>query len=135
MKKETLVLESYEGSWPDDDPDAGFRSMVREYSRLDPLITLENLGRSKNIPVGALVKFILARYTASGSDAILEMGPVVIQQMGDMVDRAEAEATDRARLEAYASLKAVVSWLRVPVTDPNWRPGERRASQGNERRM
>ena len=126
MQRETVVLEPYEGSWPDDDPDAGFRSMVKEYSRLDPLATLENLSRSKNIPLGALVKFILARYSSSGSDALLEMGPRVVQQMADIIDRAETKATDRARLEAYRALKAVVSWLQAPLTDPGWRPGERR---------
>ncbi len=134
MERETLVLEAYEGSWPDDDPDAGFRSMVREYSRLDPLVTLETLSRNKNIPLGALVKFILARYSASGSEALMEMGPIVIQQMADIVEQAEDKATDRARLEAYAALRAIVSWLQVPVSDPDWRPGERRARSGRARR-
>jgi len=126
MKRETVVLEPYEGSWPDDDPDAGFRSMVREYSRLDPLATLETLSRNKDIPLGALVKFIVARYSASGSEALLEMGPHVIRQMAGIMDQAEAKATDRARLEAYRSLKAIVSWLQVPIDDPEWRPGRRR---------
>ena len=134
MERETLVLEAYEGSWPDDDPDAGFRSMVREYSRLDPLVTLETLSRNKNIPLGALVKFILARYSASGSEALMEMGSLVVRQMAEIVEQAEDEATDRARLEAYAALKAIVSWLQVPVSDPDWRPGERRARAGRARR-
>ena len=134
MEQETLVLESYEGSWPDDDPDAGFRSMVREYSRLDPLVTLETLSRNKSIPLGALVKFILARYSASGSEALMEMGPIVVRQMADIVEQAENKATDRARLEAYAALRAIVSWLQVPVSDPDWRPGERRARSGRARR-
>ncbi len=126
MERETLVLESYEGSWSDDDPDAGFRSMVREYSRLDPLATLETLSRNKDIPLGALVKFILARYSASGSEALMAMGPIVIQQMADIVEQAEGKATDQARFDAYAALKAIVSWLQVPLSDPDWRPGERR---------
>jgi len=125
MRRETVVLESYEGSWPDDDPDAGFRSMVREYSRLDPLATLETLSRSKSIPLGALVKFILARYSASGSEALLEMGPRVVRQMAEIIEQAEVKATDRARLEAYRALAAIVSWLQAPITDPDWRPGER----------
>ncbi|MBM3956851.1 MAG: hypothetical protein FJ313_02220 [Gemmatimonadetes bacterium] len=127
MKRETVVLESYDGCWPDEDPDAGFRSMVREYSRLDPLATLENLSRSKNIPLGALVKFILARYSASGAEALLEMGPRVVRQMADVIERAESQNMDRARLEAYQALKAVVSWLNVPITDPGWRPAARRS--------
>lgn len=69
-----IVLEPYEATWPRDDPDAGFRQMVAEYSHLAPLPTLEVLSRSKGIPVGALPRFVLARYGTSGSDALLEMG-------------------------------------------------------------
>lgn len=120
-----LELEQYTGAWPDDDPDAGFRSMVAEFSGIDPLPTLERLGRNKQIPVGALARFILARYAASGSEALMEIGPRVIGQMNDMVQKAETEDTDAARLEAYRSLSAVVSWLNIPLTDPDWRPGGR----------
>lgn len=118
-----IVLESYEGSWPPDDPDAGFRRMVAEYSRLDPVPTLETLSRHKGIPVGALARFVLARYCTSGSDALLEMGPRVVRQMDDIVQRAETSGTDQARLQAYRALKAIVSWLLVPLDDPNWRSG------------
>ena len=30
-------------------------------------------------------------------------------------------ARDEARLKAYRALKAVISWLKVPLEDPNWR--------------
>ena len=118
-----IVLEPYEASWPPDDPDAGFRRMVAEYSRLDPLPTLEVLSRSKSIPVGALARCVLARYCTSGSDALLEMGPRVVQQMDEVVQKAEAAGTDEARLEAYGALKAIISWLKVPLDDPDWRRG------------
>ena len=120
---QTIALESYEGSWPADDPDAGFRRVVAEYSRIDPMPTLEVLSRNKGIPIGALVRFVLARYCTSGSDALLEMGPRVVRQMGDVVHEAEAAGTDEARLRAYAALKVIVSWLQVPLDDPAWRPG------------
>lgn len=123
MPPRTLVLEPYRGTWPPDDPDAGFRRMVAEYSAIDPLPTLEGLGRSKGIPVGALAAFVLARYCASGSEALLDVGPVVVRQMGDLVATAEAAGTDAARLAAYHALAAIVSWLRVPLEDPSWRPG------------
>jgi hypothetical protein len=119
----SIVLEPYEGTWPPDDPDAGFRRVVAEYSHIDPMPTLETLGRNKNIPVGALVRFVLSRYCTSGSDALLEMGPRVVRQMDDIVKRAEAADSDAARLEAYRALKAIVSWLLVPFDDPKWRPG------------
>jgi uncharacterized protein DUF6027 len=113
----TIHLQPYEGTWPPDDPDAGFRQMVAEYSRIDPIPTLETLGRHKQIPVGALARFILARYGTSGSDALLEMGPRVVRQMGAIVQKAEAEGSNDARLKAYAALKAIVSWLQVPLDE------------------
>ena len=71
MPQRTITLEPYRGQWPPDDPDAGFRQLVAEYSAIDPMPTLEELGRRKGIPVGALVAFVLARYCASGSEALL----------------------------------------------------------------
>jgi hypothetical protein len=118
-----VTLEPYRGTWPSDDPDAGFRRLVAEYSAIDPMPTLEALGQSKGIPVGALVAFVLARYCTSGSDALLEMGPRVVRQMAEIVESAEATGTDAARVQAYHALSAIVSWLRVPLDDPNWRSG------------
>lgn len=128
MLPRTLTLEPYRGSWPPDDPDAGFRRLVAECSAVDPLPTLEGLSRSKGIPVGALAAFVLTRYCASGSEALLDIGPVVVRQMGDLLARAEAVGTDAARLDAYRALAAIVSWLRVPIEDPSWRPGTARES-------
>ena len=119
----TITLEPYRGSWPADDPDAEFRRVVAEYSAIDPLPTLEELGRRKAIPVGALAAFVLARYCASGSEALLYTGPVVVRQMDEIVRQAEAAGDDAARVEAYRALAAIVSWLKVPVEDPGWRPG------------
>jgi hypothetical protein len=115
MLPRTITLEPYRGTWPPDDPDAGFRRMVAEYSAIDPLPTLEGLSRSKGIPVGALAAFVLARYAASGSEALLYTGPLVVQQMDELVRRAEAAGTDVARLEAYRALAAIIAWLRVPL--------------------
>lgn len=118
-----ITLEPYDGAWTSDDPDAGFRRMVAEYSHIDPMPTLEGLSRDKRIPVGALARFVLARYCTSGSDALLEMGPRVVRQMDELVRQAEAAGTDEARLRAYQALKAIVSWLLVPLDDPRWSPG------------
>jgi hypothetical protein len=120
-----IRLERYEATWPPDDPDANFRQLVAEYSRIDPLPTLETLARNTRIPVGALVRFVLARYATSGSDALLEMGPRVVRQMEEVVQRAEAIDTDAARLQAYQALKAIVSWLLVPLDDRESRAGQR----------
>ena len=120
-----IVLERYQATWPADDPDAGFRRMVAEYSGLDPLPTLENLSNSTGIPVGSLARFVLVRYCTSGSDALLEMGPRVVRQMDEIIQQAEAANTDAARLDAYGALKAIMAWLIVPLDDPNWRTGSR----------
>jgi Family of unknown function (DUF6027) len=117
-RSQTITLEPYRGQWPADDPDAGFRRLVAEYSAIDPMPTLEELGRHKAIPVGALVAFVLARYCASGSEALLYTGPIVVQQMDEIVQKAEAVSTDAARLDAYHRLSAIVSWLKVPLEDP-----------------
>lgn len=122
---QTVELEPYVGTWPADDPDAAFRRMVTEYSHIDPMPTLQVLSRNKAIPVGALVRFVLARYCTSGSDALLEMGPRVVRQMADVVTAAEEAGTDEARLEAYRGLRGILSWLKVPLDDPEWRPGGR----------
>jgi hypothetical protein len=122
-ERRTITLEPYRGQWAPDDADAGFRQLVSEYSAIDPMPTLEELGRRKGIPVGALVTFVLARYCASGSEALLYAGPVVVRQMEEIVRKAEADGTDAARLDAYRALSAIVSWLRVPLEDSSWRPG------------
>lgn len=123
-----IVLEPYQATWPADDPNADFRSKVAEYSCLDPLPTLENLSRSTGIPVGSLARFVLVRYCTSGSDALLEMGPRVVRQMDEIIQQAEAANTDAARLDAYRALKVIMSWLLVPLDNPNWRTGPHRAS-------
>lgn len=133
MDVPAIVLEPYEGTWPPDDPDAGFRRMVAEYSHQDPLPTLETLSRNKRIPVGALVRFVLARYCRSGSDALLEMGPRVVRQMDEVIRKAESTGTDTARLEAYRALKAIVSWLQVPLDDPSWQAAGKRSESNPPR--
>jgi hypothetical protein len=123
--QKAVVLEPYQASWPADDPNAEFRNKVAEYSRLDPLPTLENLSRSTGIPIGSLARFVLVRYCTSGSDALLEMGPRVVRQMDEIIHQAEAANTDAARLDAYRALKAIVAWLILPLDDPNWRTPSR----------
>ena len=122
-----IVLEQYQATWPANDPNADFRSKVAEYSRLDPLPTLENLSNSTGIPVGSLARFVLVRYCTSGSDALLEMGPRVVRQMDEIIKQAEVANTDAARVDAYWALKTIVSWLIVPLENPNWRTGPQRA--------
>ena len=113
-----VLLQPYDGPWSEDDRNANFKQQVAIYSKADPLSTLDRMSRSQDIPVGALARYVLAKWAASGSDGLLEIGPRVVHQMQSIVDRAEAQDTPQARLEAYESLRQIISWLAVPLERP-----------------
>jgi hypothetical protein len=48
--------------------------------------------------------------------------------MDEIIKQAEAANTDAARVDAYWALKTIVSWLIVPLDNPNWRTGPHRAN-------
>ena len=108
-----VELAPYHGTWPADDRNANFKAEVACYTAADPLPTLENLSRGTGIPVGCLVRYILVKWAASGSEALMAMGPIVLQQMQQQVDAAEAEGTEEARLRAYEALRQIVGWLAL----------------------
>lgn len=120
MADRQITLETYHTPFSRDDKDANFKHDVATYSRLDPMPPLDRMSRNLDIPVGALVRYVLARWTTSGSDALLEVGPLVVRQMGALIEKAEGAATDEARLEAYDGLRQIVSWLSIPLDNPNW---------------
>ena len=112
----SIQLQRYTGDWADDDPDANFKREVAEYTRADPLPTLEQLAANTGVPVGALVRYVLVKWTAEGSEALLAMGPRTFERMWAAIERAEAEGTDQARLQAYDVLRQMVAWLREGVS-------------------
>lgn len=111
-------LEPWTGPWPDDDPDANFKADVAAYSLADPLVTVRNLAANVDVPVGALVRYVLAKWASGGAEALLELGPSTVRRMLDTIERAEAAGTDEARIEAYDTLASMVSWLGVGLDDP-----------------
>lgn len=111
-------LEPYTGTWPDDDPDANFRADVAVYSRADPLATLRRMGGALDLPVGALARYVLAKWATGGSEALLELGPSTVERMRDCVAAAEEAGTDAARLQAYDQLRAMVGWMAHGLDDP-----------------
>ena len=117
MSEPTVELTRWEGPWSDDDPDANLKSDVALYTKLDPLTTLTTLSTNTGIPVGALVRYILARWASAGSEALLAAGPSVVERMWQTIEAAESADTTEARLEAYDVLRQIVSWLRVPLDD------------------
>jgi hypothetical protein len=110
-----VQLETWSGPWDPDDPDANFKREVAEYTRNDPLPTLERLSANTGIPVGALVRYALVKWTAEGSEALLALGPTLVGRLWAVVERAEAAGTDEDRLEAYDTLREMLSWLRAPL--------------------
>lgn len=97
----------------ENDPHANFKAEVACYTAADPLPTLENLSRETGIPVDSLIRYVLVKYAASGSEALLTMGPIVFRQMRQHVQEAEERGSDEARLKAYAALRDMIDWLAL----------------------
>jgi hypothetical protein len=114
----TVVLEPWTGPWPDDDPDANFKTDIALYALVDPLATIRNLSGHLGVPIGALCHYVLAKWATAGSGGLLELGPTMTRRLGDVCDEAEAEGTDAARLAAYAQLREMLGWLRYPLEHP-----------------
>ncbi len=112
-----MELAPFTGPWSPDDPDANFKAQVAEYSRNDPLPTLETLSRNLDIPVGALARYVLVRWAAEGSEALLATGPRLIERLWTVVTDAEADGSDEAKLQAFDTLRQMLSWLRVPLQE------------------
>ena len=111
----SLDLPPYEGPWDADDPDASFKAQVAEYSRNDPFLTLHRLSENTGIPVEALVRYILVRWAAAGSEALLALGPRTIDELWEVVTTAEHDGTDGAKIVAFDKLRDMLSWLRAPL--------------------
>ena len=93
------------------DPHANFRAEVACYKAADPYPTLQNLSQLTGIPVDQIVRYVLVKYAASASDALLSLDPIVFRQMREQIARAEEDGTDAARLRAYEALQKIVAWL------------------------
>jgi hypothetical protein len=112
-----MNLYPYIDTWDANDRHANFKAEVALYTAADPLPTLEVLSQSTGIPVPCLVRYVLVKYAASGADALLAMGPIVLRQMEQHIENAEAAGTDAARLEAYEAVRQIVSWLRAGAAE------------------
>ena len=113
-----VQLIQWNGPWPDDDPHANFKDDVAAYRLVDPLETLEGASTSIGVPVGALARYVLAKWATGGSEGMLHTGGTTIERMHRLCEDAESAGTDTARLDAYTQLRQLISWLRVPFDDP-----------------
>jgi len=112
-------LERWTGPWADDDPDANFKTDVAVYSKVDPLATINGLSENLGIPVGAIVRYVLAKWATGGSGGLLELGPTMTRRLAEVCDRAEEAGTDEARIDAYRQLREMIEWLRLPLENPD----------------
>ena len=115
---QTVSLVRWSGPWDSDDPDANFKEEVVAYGLLEPLDTITQLSESLDIPVGALVRYVLAKWATGGSEGMLHIGGTSVQRMHNACQAAESEDTDEARLRAYEELREMVRWLHLPIEDP-----------------
>lgn len=118
MSEPSIELVRWDGTWADDDPDANFKADVALYNLLDPLATIGPLAGATGIPVGALVRYVLARWASAGSESLLSAGPSVIGRMWDAFVEAEEAGTAEARLATYEVVRQMVAWLRSPLEQP-----------------
>lgn len=123
MDAEVVRLERWDGQAPPGDPFARLKADVAAYGHLDPLETVSGLAAASGVPVGALVRYVLARWATGGSEAVLELGVSGVDHLARLVAEAEAADTDDARLTAYAGIRDVVGWLRATADEASSRPG------------
>jgi hypothetical protein len=76
--------------------------------------TIRNLSAATGIPVDSLIRYVLVKYAASGSEALLAMDPIAFRQMREHVHKAEADGGNEAKLRAYQALKEMMDWLAAP---------------------
>lgn len=117
-----LRLSTWDGPWAANDPDANFKREVAEYMRLDPLHTLRGMSLYLGIPVGALARYVLARWATAGSAGLLEVGPEMVRRLWEPIARAEEADADSVRLDAYHQLRQMIAWLKYPLDDPTAYP-------------
>jgi Family of unknown function (DUF6027) len=117
-----VELTAWTGPWDEDDPDANLKADVAAHSHLDPLRTLGRLSQETGIPVGALARYVLARWATAGSGGLLELGPTMVKRLWAPIAEAEASGSDADRLAAYHQLREMLSWLRFPLEQPDAYP-------------
>ena len=115
----SIRLDPWTGPWPDDDKDANLKHDVALYAKVDPLRTVRGLSHNTNIPEGAIVRWVLARWASEGASGLLELGPTMTRRLNGVCADAESADTDEARLAAYHQLRQMLSWLQYPLDNPD----------------
>lgn len=111
-------LVQWQPSIDDDDPDAGYKHAVAGSALVDPMATVLAAAEALDVPVGALVRHVLAEWASAGSAAILQAGPDVVDDLAQAADAVDAAPQGLARDEAWAALRGRIQWLAHGVQDP-----------------
>jgi hypothetical protein len=61
MDTQRVDLVRWAGPWDEGGPDANFKTDVALYAHVDPLATVGQLAAAMNMPVGAVVHYVLAK--------------------------------------------------------------------------
>ncbi|MFI7215850.1 DUF6027 family protein [Micromonospora maritima] len=120
----TITLTRWREPIDDDDRHANFKSEVQMYGLLDPLVTLRGMSANLDIPIGAIARYVLAKWATGGSGGLLELGPVMTRRLWEPIVAAEQEDCDERRLATYHQLRQMISWLNVPLDDPTVYPAQ-----------
>ena len=116
---ETITLEGWRGPWPDDDKDANLKADIALYAHVDPLRTVRGLSDSIDVPIGAIVHYVLARWASEGASGLLELGPTLSRRLNAVCTDAEEDGSDAARLAGFEQLRQMISWLNYPLDHPD----------------
>ena len=117
----TIKLEQFIWDSNPSDKDNNFKNDVALYTQENPLPTLNRLSNNLNIPIGSIVRYIVCKWAMSGSESLLDLGPDMVKEIAGIFDAAEVLDNDEERLKAYHSVKAIISWMKVPLEDPDYR--------------
>jgi hypothetical protein len=111
-------LTAWRGPWADDDKDANLKADIALYAHTDPMRTIRGLSQAVDVPEGAIVRYVLARWASEGASGLLELGPTMTRRLREVCTAAEADGTEEARLAAYDQLRQMISWLHNPLQHP-----------------
>lgn len=101
-----------------EDPDAGYKHAVAGSALVDPMATLRQAAANLDVPVGALVRHVLAEWASSGSSALLQAGPDVVAELARAADEVDEAPQGLARDAAWSTLRGRIRWLAHGVHDP-----------------
>ena len=101
--------------WEDDDPDANFKADVALYAHVDPMTTISRLAGALDIPEGAVVRYVLAKWASAGSGGLLELGPSMVHRLWAPV---EASGGRGYRCGPVGGVRAVEPDALVVATAP-----------------